>query len=46
MRKLILLAIATVLAKKFYDQQRAGQMRTPFPTTQRPPEGYEGSWRA
>jgi hypothetical protein len=38
LRKLILLAVTTGLAKKLYDQWRAGQMRTPFPTAKRPPE--------
>jgi hypothetical protein len=44
LRKLILLAIASGLAKKLYDasMQRANRMRTPFPTSSRPPEGYRG----
>jgi hypothetical protein len=43
-RKLILLAIASGLAKKMYDAsvQRANKMRAPFPTSSRPPEGYHG----
>lgn len=42
LKKLILLAIASGLAKKLYDQsvQRTNRMRTPFPTSSRPPEGY------
>ena len=43
LRKLILLAIASGLAKKMYDQYRGGQMRSPFPTAKRPPEGYQKS---
>lgn len=42
LRKLILLAVASGLAKKLYDQLRTNQMRTPFPTSSRPPEGYRG----
>jgi hypothetical protein len=41
-KKLILLALASGLAKKLYDQWHANQMRTPFPTSSRPPEGYKG----
>jgi hypothetical protein len=42
LRKLILLALATGLAKKLYDSsiRRANRLRTPFPTSSRPPEGY------
>ncbi|HUR87983.1 MAG TPA: hypothetical protein VMZ74_02730 [Ramlibacter sp.] len=40
MRKLILLAIASGLAKLAYDQWCTSQLRTPFPTAKRPPEGY------
>jgi len=43
LRKLILLAIASGLAKMLYDEVRAGQMRSPFPTAKRPPQGYERS---
>jgi hypothetical protein len=39
LKKLILLALASGLAKKLYDQR---QRRTPFPTSSRPPEGYRG----
>lgn len=40
LRKLITLAITSVLAKKVYDNYRHKQlqMRTPFPTSSRPPE--------
>jgi len=41
-KKLILLAVASGLAKKLYDQWHAGQLRTPFPTSSRPPEGHRG----
>ena len=41
LRKLILLAIASGLAKKLYDQWCASQSRTPFPTAKRPPDGYK-----
>lgn len=40
LRKLILLAIAGGLAKKYFDQRQAGRPQTPFPTASRPPEGY------
>ncbi len=40
LRKLILLAVVTSLAKAAYGQRRANRLRTPFPTTRRPPEGY------
>ena len=39
-RKLILLALASTLAKKYFDQKRAGSMQSPFPTSSRPPEGH------
>ena len=38
LRKLILLAITSGLAKKLYDKYRHKQMATPFPTS-RPAEG-------
>jgi hypothetical protein len=38
LRKLILLAIAWMMAKKLIEQARPAQM--PFPTASRPPEGY------
>jgi hypothetical protein len=41
MRKLILLALAIWGAKKLSRQLQVGQ-RTPFPTSSRPPEGYNG----
>ena len=41
LRKLILLALASGLAKKLYDEWRASHLRTPFPTSSRPPEGYK-----
>ena len=41
LRKLILLAIASGIAKKLYDEWRVTQLRTPFPTSKRPPEGYD-----
>ena len=40
LRKLILLALASSLAKAAYGQWRANRLRSPFPTTRRPPEGY------
>jgi hypothetical protein len=43
LKKLILLAIASGVAKKLYDGWHASQARTPFPTSSRPPEGYRGS---
>jgi hypothetical protein len=39
LRKLIMLAITSGLAKKLYDNYRQKQMRTPFPTSGRPAEG-------
>lgn len=42
LKKLILLALASGLAKKLYDQRQANRVRTPFPTSSRPPEGYRG----
>jgi hypothetical protein len=39
LRKLIMLAITSGLAKKLYDNYRRKQMRTPFPTSGRPMEG-------
>jgi hypothetical protein len=42
LRKLILIAIASGLAKKLYDQWHTSHLRTPFPTSSRPPEGYRG----
>jgi hypothetical protein len=40
LRKLIMLAITTGLAKKLYDNYRQkGAERTPFPTSNRPREG-------
>ncbi len=39
LRKLIMLAVTTGLAKKAYDSYKQNQMRTPFPTSSRPPEG-------
>lgn len=39
LRKLIMFAITSGLAKKLYDNYRQKQMRTPFPTSGRPPEG-------
>jgi hypothetical protein len=38
LRKLILLAITTGIAKKLYDNYRKGQLRTPFPTSSNHPE--------
>ena len=38
LRKLIMLAITSGLAKKLYDNHRAKRVRTPFPTS-RPAEG-------
>ncbi|HEY8050772.1 MAG TPA: hypothetical protein VIE63_16500 [Ramlibacter sp.] len=40
LRKLILLTITSALAKMAYGQWRASRMRSPFPTSKRPPEGY------
>lgn len=39
LRKLIMFAITSGLAKKLYDNYRRKQMRTPFPTSGRPVEG-------
>jgi hypothetical protein len=39
LRKLIMLAITTGIAKKAYDSYKQKQMQTPFPTSSRPPEG-------
>lgn len=39
LRKLIMFAITAGIAKKLYDTQRTSQLRTPFPTSKRPPEG-------
>jgi hypothetical protein len=39
LRKLILLLIASTVARKLYGQRQASR-RTPFPTSSRPPEGY------
>ena len=36
-------AVASGLAKMLYDEWRATQMRTPFPTSSRPPLGYTKS---
>ena len=41
LKKLIMFAITSGLAKKLYDNYRQGRMRTPFPTSKRPAEGYE-----
>jgi hypothetical protein len=40
LRKLILLAITSAIAKRLYDQRRASRLRTPFPTSSRPPQGH------
>lgn len=37
LRKLIMLAITSCLAKKLYDNYRRKQMQSPFPTSGRPP---------
>jgi hypothetical protein len=42
LRKLIVLAITSGLAKKLYDNYRHKQLRTPFPTSSRPPEHSAG----
>jgi hypothetical protein len=44
LRKLIVFAITSGLAKKLYDNYRHKQMqmRTPFPTSSRPPEHSAG----
>ena len=39
LRKLIMLAITSGVAKKLYDNYREKHMQTPFPTAERPPEG-------
>jgi hypothetical protein len=39
LRKLIMLAITSGLAKKAWDSYRQKNSRTPFPTSSRPPEG-------
>jgi len=39
LRKLIMLAITSGLASKLYKNYRDTRMRTPFPTSSRPPEG-------
>jgi hypothetical protein len=39
LRKLIVLAITSGLAKKAYDRYREKKTQTPFPTSERPPEG-------
>jgi hypothetical protein len=39
LRKLIMLAITSGLAGKLYKNYRETRMRTPFPTSSRPPEG-------
>jgi hypothetical protein len=39
LRKLIMLAVTSGVAKKLYDNWRQAQLRTPFPTSGRPPEG-------
>jgi len=38
-RKLILFAITSAIAKRLYDHRRANRLRTPFPTSSRPPQG-------
>ncbi|GAB2578674.1 hypothetical protein GCM10027034_06720 [Ramlibacter solisilvae] len=38
-RKLILLALTSAIAKRLYDRSRASRLRTPFPTSSRPPQG-------
>ena len=42
LRKLILLAIGFVIVKKLTENSTTGAMRSPFPTSSRPPEGYNG----
>ena len=39
LRKLIMLAITSGLAKKAWDSYRGKHARTPFPTSSRPAEG-------
>jgi len=46
LRKLIVLAITSGLAKKVYDNYRRTQLRTPFPTSSRPPEHTAGRTQA
>lgn len=46
LRKLIMLAITSGLAKKVYDNYRQKRMRTPFPTSGRPPEGRHSMRRS
>ncbi len=41
LRKLIMLAITSGVAKKLYDNYRRQQLRTPFPTSGRPREGRQ-----
>jgi hypothetical protein len=43
LRKLIMLAVTSALAKKLYDNYRSTQLRTPFPTSSRPPQGRAAS---
>jgi hypothetical protein len=38
LRKLLMLAITSGIAKKLYDNYRQKQLRTPFPTSGRPME--------
>lgn len=42
LRKLILLAIGFMVVKKLSENANTGAMRSPFPTSSRPPEGYNG----
>jgi hypothetical protein len=46
LRKLIMFAITSGIAKKLYDNYRQNQMRTPFPTSGRPGEGRFGRRRS
>ena len=39
LRKLIMFAITSGLAKKAYDSYKQRHVQTPFPTSGRPPEG-------
>ena len=41
LRKLIFIAITSFIAKALYEEWRASQARTPFPTSRRPPEGWQ-----
>jgi hypothetical protein len=43
LRKLIMLAITSGIAKKLYDNYRHKQLRTPFPTSGRPMERGGGA---